>query len=66
MFVLRICKLFKMFVKLFIFSTIPILIFRWCMHRICMVEGSMRGLFSSGGMVGSSYISVSVGMCMIT
>ena len=26
----------------------------------------MRGLFNSGGMVGSLYISVSADMCMIT
>ena len=36
------------------------------MHRICMVEDSMCGLFSFGGMVGSSYISVSADICMIT
>ena len=36
------------------------------MHRICMVEGSMHGLFNFGGMVGSSYISVFVSMYMIT
>ena len=36
------------------------------MHRICIVEGSMGGLFNSGGMVGSSYISVFAGMYMIT
>ena len=36
------------------------------MHNICIVECSIRGLFNSGGMVGSSYISKFAGMCMIT
>ena len=36
------------------------------MHNICMVESSVRGLFNYGGMVGSSYISMSASMCMIT
>ena len=57
---------FKVFVKVFICFKVPILILRWCMHNICMVEGSICGLFNFGGMVGSSYISVSAGMCMIT
>ena len=35
------------------------------MQRICMVEGSICGLFSSGDMVGSSYISMSASICMI-
>ena len=31
-----------------------------------MVDGSTRGLFSSGGIVGSSYVIVFAGMCAIT
>ena len=31
-----------------------------------MVDGSTRGLFSYRGIVGSSYVIVSVGMCAIT
>ena len=53
------CKSFKVFVKVFIRSNVPILILRWCIL-------SIRGLFNFGGMVGSSYISVFAGMCMIT
>ena len=34
-------------------------------YRICIVEGSMCGLFNCGRMVGSSYISVSAGLYMI-
>ena len=55
-----------MFVKVFICSIVPTLILRWCIHRIYMVEGSMCGLFSSSSMVGSLYISMYAGMCMIT
>jgi hypothetical protein len=44
-----------------------ILVFLWCMHNICIASGSMRGsLFSSGGMVGSVYVMVSGGKCMMT
>ena len=31
-----------------------------------MEDGSTRGLFISIGIVGSSYVSISVGMCAIT
>jgi hypothetical protein len=44
-----------------------IVVFLWCMHIIRIASGSMRGsLFSSGGMVGSLYIMVSGGKCMMT
>ena len=33
---------------------------------MCMVDGSTRGLFSSSGIVGSSYVIVSASMCAIT
>ena len=33
---------------------------------MCMADGSTRGLFISIGIVGSLYIIVSIGMCIIT
>ena len=32
---------------------------------MCMVDGSMWGLFNSSCIVGSSYVIVSAGMCVI-
>ena len=34
-------------------------LFRWCMQNICSVESSFLGMFSSGGIVDSSYVIVS-------
>ena len=45
---------------------VPTLLLQWCMHRMCIVDGSTFGLFISGGIVGSSYVIVSVGICAIT
>jgi hypothetical protein len=46
---------------------ILILVFLWCMHNIRIASGSMHGsLFSSGGMVGSVYVMVLGGKCMMT
>jgi hypothetical protein len=33
-------------------------IFWWCMQSICSVESSFLGILNSGGIVGSSYVSV--------
>ena len=33
---------------------------------MCMVDGSTQGLFNSSGIVGSTYVIVSAGMCAIT
>ena len=33
---------------------------------MCIVDGSTQGLFSSSGIVGSSYIIVSTSMCVVT
>ena len=65
LYVFGICRLLKMFVRVFICSPIPILMLTWCIQRIYMVEGSIRGLFRSDGIVGSLYISVFVGMYII-
>jgi hypothetical protein len=44
-----------------------IVVFLWCMHIIRTASVSMHGsLFSSGGMIGSVYIMVSGGKCMMT
>jgi hypothetical protein len=46
---------------------ISIVVFLWCMHNIRTASVSARGsLFSSGDMVGSVYIMVSGGKCMMT
>ena len=46
---------------------ISIVVFLWCIHNIRTAGVSMRGsLFSSGGMVGSVYIMVLGGKCMMT
>jgi hypothetical protein len=48
-------------------SGMSIVVFLWYMHNIRTASVSMRGsLFSSGGMVGSVYIMVSGGKCMVT
>ena len=53
-------------VNLFICSMFPMLLLPWCTHKICMVDGSTRGLFISIGIVGSSYVIVSARMYAIT
>ena len=55
-----------MVVNAFICSMFPTLLLLCCIHRMCMVNGSIRGLFSSSGIVGSSYVSVFASMCAIT
>ena len=44
----------------------PTLLLPLCIHRMCTVDGSTQGLFSSNGIVGSSYVIVFVSMCAIT
>ena len=60
------CKLLKIVVSVFICSVFPMLLLLWCTHRMCMKADSTRGLFISIGIVGSSYVIVSAGMCAIT
>ena len=60
------CKLLKNVFNVFMCSVFPMLLLLWCTHRMCMVDGSTRGLFISIGIVGSSYVIVYVGMCVIT
>ena len=62
-----ISKLLKIVVNAFICSMFPtLLLLPWCTHRMCMVDGSTQGLFNSSGIVGSSYVIISAGMCVIT
>ena len=60
------CKLLKIVVNVYISSMFLMLLLLWCTHRMCMVNGSIRGLFISIGIVGSSYVNVSAGICAIT
>ena len=60
------CKLLKIVVNVSISSMFPMLLLLWCTHRMCMVNGSIRGLFISIGIVGSLYVNVSAGICAIT
>ena len=45
---------------------VPMLLFLWCMHNMCMVDGSIPALFSFGGMIGSLYVTICAGICAIT
>ena len=60
------CKLLKIVVNVSISLVFPMLLLLWCTHKMCMVNGSIRGLFISIGIVGSSYVNVSAGICAIT
>ena len=53
-------------IKAFICSMFPMLLLPRCTHRMCMVDGSTQGLFSSSGIVGSSYVILFANMCAIT
>ena len=56
----------KIFTRVFFCSNVPILVLQWCIHMMCIAYGSTRALFNSKGMFGSSYVRVSIGMCIIT
>ena len=60
------CKLLRIVDSVFIGSMVCTLLLRWCMHKMCMVDGSIHGLFSFGGIVGFLFVIVSIGMCTIT
>ena len=64
--VLRKKRLHPLGVNAFICSMFPTLLLLWCTHRMCMVDGSTQGLFSSSSIVGSSYVIVSIDMYAIT
>ena len=60
------CRSLKILVSVFICSVFPMLLVVWCTHRMCIEDGSTLGLYISLGIVGSSYVIVSAGMCAIT
>ena len=60
------CKLLKIVVNISISSMFSMLLLLWCTHKMCMVNGSICGLFISIGIVGSLYVNVSAGICPIT
>ena len=57
------CKLLKIVFSVFMYSMFPMLLLLCYTHRMCMVDGSTRGLFISIGIVGSLYVIVSASMC---
>ena len=60
------CKLLKTVFSVFMCSVFPMLFLLCYTHRMCMVDGSTRGLFISIGIVGSLYVMVYASMCVIT
>ena len=60
------CRSLKIVVSVFICSIFPMLFVVWCTHKMCIEDGSTLGLYISIGIVGSSYVIVSAGMCAIT
>ena len=55
-------RLSHIFLIVSICSMIPMLLCRWCTHRILKASVSFRGSLGSGGLVGSSYLMVFAGI----
>ena len=55
-------KVITCFFIVFICSMVPMLLFRWCVQRILIASGSIRGSLSSHGLVGFSYLVESAGI----
>ena len=55
-------RLLHMIFIVSICSMVPMLLCRWCTHRILIASFSIRGSLSSSGLVGSSYLVVFVGI----
>ena len=61
-----ICRFSIVVFNVFIWGSVPILLFWWCIHQICIARGSYLGVLDSGFIVGSSYVIVSATKCIIT
>ena len=59
------CVMLRLLHTIFIVSfcsMVPMLLCWWCTHRILIASVSNRGSLSYGGLVGSSYLVVSIGI----
>jgi hypothetical protein len=43
-------------------SMVPLLLCRWCTHRILIASVYVRGSLNYGGLVGSKYLMISIGI----
>ena len=54
-----ICRFSIIVLIVSIWSSVPMLWFWWWIQKMCIVNGSVQGLFMFWGVVGSSYVTVS-------